>query len=252
MAKSSFYSESGTSATTQQTIADLVGDAEDARDAALAAQAAAEASQTAAASSATSASTSASTATSAAADAAAALVDIDEFGDIYLGAFSAAPTVDNDGDPLLTGALYFDTDDNTMQTWTGSAWVTFTGPQGAQGPAGADGADGADGAAGAAGADGADGADGFGYVPLQNVSGSNTITAQGYVTQTAYVTGAVYMFKAVGTNSGSATLNVDSLGAKTIKKYGSNVGVGDLFAGTWYACLYDGTDMNLILSGASL
>ena len=172
MAKSSFYAESGTSATTQQTIADLVGEAEDARDAALAAQAAAEASQTAAASSATSASSSASTATTAAADAADSLVLIDQFEDIYLGSFSASPTVDNDGDPLQTGALYFDTDDNFLYTWNGSSWVKFQGPQGdtgATGPAGANGTNGTD------GADGADGADGFGYVPLQNVSGSNTI-----------------------------------------------------------------------------
>jgi hypothetical protein len=39
-----------------------------------------------------------------------------------LGAKSTAPTVDNDGDPLLTGALYFDTTLNEMRVYDGSLW----------------------------------------------------------------------------------------------------------------------------------
>jgi hypothetical protein len=255
MAKSSFYSQSGTDPDQVQTFADLIGQATAAQAAAEAAQAAAEAAQAAALAAQSGAETAQTTAEAAAAEAAEAATGLDDFNDIYLGPFSTSPTLDNDGDALQVGALYFDTDDNLMYTWNGSAWVVFQGPRGDQGIAGADGADGADGAPGAAGADGTDGtdgADGLGYVPLQNVSGSNTITAQGYVTQTAYVTGGIYMFKAVGTNSGAATINVDGIGAISIKKNGSAVGVGDLFAGTWYACLYDGTDMNIILSGAML
>jgi len=46
----------------------------------------------------------------------------DEFDDRYLGAKSSAPTVDNDGDPLVTGALYFDTVVNEMRVFDGTAW----------------------------------------------------------------------------------------------------------------------------------
>jgi hypothetical protein len=46
----------------------------------------------------------------------------DSFDDRYLGAKSSPPTVDNDGDPLLTGALYWNTVANQMFVWSGSAW----------------------------------------------------------------------------------------------------------------------------------
>lgn len=46
----------------------------------------------------------------------------DAFDDRYLGSKAEAPTTDNDGETLLTGALYFDTVDNSMKVWDGSAW----------------------------------------------------------------------------------------------------------------------------------
>jgi hypothetical protein len=46
-----------------------------------------------------------------------------EFNALYLGAFAAAPTVDNEGDPLQTGALYWDTATNLLYAWNGVAWV---------------------------------------------------------------------------------------------------------------------------------
>ena len=46
----------------------------------------------------------------------------DLFDDRYLGAKSSAPTVDNDGDALLTGAMYFNTTANQLYIWNGSAW----------------------------------------------------------------------------------------------------------------------------------
>jgi len=85
------------------------------------------ASATAAASSATGAASSASTATTqataAAASATAAAASADAFDDAYLGAKSSAPTVDNDGDALTAGDLYFNTSTNVMNVWTGSAWI---------------------------------------------------------------------------------------------------------------------------------
>ena len=105
-------------------------------------------SATAAASSATSASSSASTATTQATNAAAsasaastsassasaaqtaaeaardaALSAYDNFDDRYLGPKSSDPTLDNDGNALLTGALYFNTASNVMKVYTGSSWV---------------------------------------------------------------------------------------------------------------------------------
>ena len=49
----------------------------------------------------------------------------DDFDDRYLGAKASDPTTDNDGDPLQTGALYFNTTENLMKVWNGSAWQDF-------------------------------------------------------------------------------------------------------------------------------
>lgn len=77
-------------------------------------------SATASASSATAA---ASSATSAAASAASAATLLDNFDDRYLGPKATDPTVDNDGDPLTSGALYFNTTVNEMRAYDGSLWV---------------------------------------------------------------------------------------------------------------------------------
>ena len=75
---------------------------------------------TAAATSATNAGNSETSAATSATDAAASL---DEFTDIYLGAKATAPTVDNDGNPLQAGALYFNTGSSLMYVYSGSSWV---------------------------------------------------------------------------------------------------------------------------------
>jgi hypothetical protein len=46
-----------------------------------------------------------------------------EFNALYLGAFAVAPTVDNEGNPLQVGALYWNTATNTLFTWNGTIWV---------------------------------------------------------------------------------------------------------------------------------
>ena len=83
-------------------------------------------SASAASSSATSASNSASAASTSASNAATsetnALNAYDSFDDRYLGAKTSAPTLDNDGDALIAGALYFNTTDDKMQVYSGSAW----------------------------------------------------------------------------------------------------------------------------------
>jgi hypothetical protein len=65
----------------------------------------------------------ADSAAAAAASAAAAAASFDSFDDRYLGAKSADPTLDNDGNALLTGALYFNTTSDKVKVYTGSSWV---------------------------------------------------------------------------------------------------------------------------------
>jgi len=52
----------------------------------------------------------------------AAELAADNFDDTYLGAKSSDPTVDNDGDALNAGDLYFSTTDNNLKVYSGSAW----------------------------------------------------------------------------------------------------------------------------------
>jgi len=54
---------------------------------------------------------------------AAAELAADNFDDTYLGAKSSDPTVDNDGDALTAGDLYFNTTSNNLKVYTGSAWA---------------------------------------------------------------------------------------------------------------------------------
>ena len=90
-------------------------------------------SATAAATSAANAATSASnaatsetnagnSATAAASSATNAATSYDNFDDRFLGAKASDPTLDNDGDALITGAIYFNTTNNKMKVYTGSAW----------------------------------------------------------------------------------------------------------------------------------
>lgn len=50
----------------------------------------------------------------------------DEFDDIYLGSKAMDPVLDNDGDALVTGALYWSTSSNEMKVYSGSAWGPAT------------------------------------------------------------------------------------------------------------------------------
>jgi hypothetical protein len=70
-----------------------------------------------------SATASANSATASEAAKDAALAALDSFDDRYLGAKASDPTLDNDGNPLVSGALYFNTTDDAMKVYTGSQWV---------------------------------------------------------------------------------------------------------------------------------
>jgi len=100
-------------------------------------------SATASASSATtsgnSATASANSATASANSATAAAASADAFDDIYLGTKSSDPSTDNDGDALAAGMLYFNSTNDILRVYSGSAWqdaaisstgvVTLTGTQ---------------------------------------------------------------------------------------------------------------------------
>ena len=79
--------------------------------------------QLAAAQSATSSSASTASATAASASAAQASSLYADFDKRYLGPKATAPTVDNEGNALVPGALYWNTAVPAMYVWTGSAWT---------------------------------------------------------------------------------------------------------------------------------
>ena len=86
----------------------------------------ATASASSASAAATSASSAATSASSAATSATSAETAWDQFDDRYLGPKSTAPTVDNDGNPLTSGVIYWNTTDGNMYAYNGSGWVVFT------------------------------------------------------------------------------------------------------------------------------
>lgn len=64
-------------------------------------------------------------ATSAAASATAAATSYDDFDDRFLGAKTSDPTVDNDGDALIDGAMFFRTDEAVMKVYdlSSTSWL---------------------------------------------------------------------------------------------------------------------------------
>ena len=105
---------------------DLIVDAASATTASSSASTSATNAANSATASANSATASANSATASANSATAAANSFDDFDDRYLGAKSSDPSVDNDGDALITGALYFDTTLGAMKVYTGSTWQTVT------------------------------------------------------------------------------------------------------------------------------
>jgi chemotaxis protein histidine kinase CheA len=132
--KASEASTSASTATTQAGIATTkAGEASASATAGSSSASTATTKASEASSSASSASTSASTATTkaseantsalaASASAALAAAAFDDFDDKYLGAKASEPSVNNDGDALITGNLFFLTGTG-MQVYDGAAWI---------------------------------------------------------------------------------------------------------------------------------
>ena len=104
---------SATTATTQASAAST---------SATAAASSASSASSSATSSANSATASATSATAAATSAANAEAAYDSFDDRYLGSKASAPTLDNDGNALLEGALYWNSTSKDLWVYNGSAW----------------------------------------------------------------------------------------------------------------------------------
>jgi hypothetical protein len=90
---------------------------------ALAATTSATSASNSATASASSASAAATSATSAAASATAAAASYDSFDDRYLGSKASDPTLDNDGNALITGALYFNSVVGALKVYGGASWA---------------------------------------------------------------------------------------------------------------------------------
>src|SRR6056300_810133 len=79
-------------------------------------------SATSATASATSATASANSATAAAASATSAANSFDSFDDRFLGTKASDPTLDNDGDALVEGAMYYNSTSNDIRFYNGTSW----------------------------------------------------------------------------------------------------------------------------------
>lgn len=94
---------------------------------------------------------------------------------------------------------------------------------------------------------------------LSDYVASDTGSANAYVIApspvfTTYAAGQRYIFKAANANTGISTVNVSTLGVKTIKKNGSlNLAAGDILAGQIVELMYDAVgDVMHMLTPASL
>ena len=84
----------------------------------------------------------------------------------------------------------------------------------------------------------------YGY--LTSVAGTNTITATGPASLTAYAAGQVFRFIVATTNSGATTINISSLGAKNIYYNNAALSGGELLVGVPITIMYDGTRFHAV------
>ena len=80
------------------------------------------------------------------------------------------------------------------------------------------------------------------------VAGTDTLTGTVSPAITAYTAGQKFIFIAANDNTGSVTLNLNSLGAKTIKKIdgATNLSAGDIQSGQAVLIMYDGTNFQML------
>jgi hypothetical protein len=79
------------------------------------------------------------------------------------------------------------------------------------------------------------------------VSGTDTLTGTVSPTVTAYAVGQIFAFVAAATNTGAVTINISSLGAKSITRLGATALIaGDLIINSVAFIVYDGTQFQLL------
>lgn len=92
-----------------------------------------------------------------------------------------------------------------------------------------------------------------GATSIATVTGTDTLTGSVTPALTAYATGNLFSFVAANTNTGAATINLNSLGAKSITKLGSTaLSAGDIVSGQVHLIEYDGTRFQLLNPASTL
>ena len=85
------------------------------------------------------------------------------------------------------------------------------------------------------------------------VAGTNTLTGLATPALVGYATGAQYSFIVQNTNTAAVTIDIDTLGVKSITKFGTTALVaGDLIAGAIALIEYDGTRFQLVNAVATV
>jgi hypothetical protein len=85
---------------------------------------------------------------------------------------------------------------------------------------------------------------------LITVAGTNALTGLAIPPLEGYTAGAQYSFIAQNTNTGAVTLDIDSLGVKSVTKFGTTPLVaGDIIASALVIVEYDGTRFQLLTAG---
>ena len=91
-----------------------------------------------------------------------------------------------------------------------------------------------------------------GATQIATVTGTDTFVGTLSPALGAYATGNLFSFVAPNTNTGASTINLNSLGAKSITKLGTTaLAAGDIVSGRIYLIEYDGTRFQLINPSAS-
>jgi len=82
---------------------------------------------------------------------------------------------------------------------------------------------------------------------LTSVSGTNAITASAPIVMTAYAAGQTFRFIAANATTGAVTININSIGLKSIVRTdGSALVSGDIASGAAVQIMYDGTNFQLL------
>ena len=87
-------------------------------------------------------------------------------------------------------------------------------------------------------------------IELTSVSGTNTVTATGPLSMSAYATGQNFTMKAAGANTTAVTLNINTIGALAITKNGTiALESGDIKSGAVYNLVHDGSGFQIVGGG---